>query len=168
MGGPSIPKQDHWGDVIAVVAIFQARNARVAVRQLVSAEARSFVLECFGHLWTVNMTEYTWVFPKIMVPPNHSVFHYKPSHGPPFWGTPIFGNTHLYVRWRFCRHPLQPICQMEWSFWRGMRLAYWQAGQQDTQTSSTLEEILQLLCFPISGNWIILICLDDLVLSTQY
>ena len=36
-----------------------------------------------------------WVFPKIVVPPNHPfvhrVFHYKPS----IWGAPIFGNTHI-------------------------------------------------------------------------
>ena len=40
-----------------------------------------------------------WVFPKIMVPPNHPfvhrVFHYF-HH--PFWGpTPIFGNTHIVM-----------------------------------------------------------------------
>ncbi len=39
-----------------------------------------------------------WVFPKILVPPNHpfvhSVFHYKPSF---FWGkNPIFGNIHIF------------------------------------------------------------------------
>ena len=37
-----------------------------------------------------------WVFPKIMVPPNHPfvhrVFHYF-HH--PFWGTIIFGNIHI-------------------------------------------------------------------------
>ena len=42
-----------------------------------------------------------WVFPKIGVPPNHPyfnrVFHYF-HH--PFWGMPIFGNTHLYPNYQ--------------------------------------------------------------------
>ena len=34
-----------------------------------------------------------WVFPKIMVPPNHPFFHRVfPDFHHPFWGTPIFGN----------------------------------------------------------------------------
>ena len=37
-----------------------------------------------------------WVFPQIMVPPNHPIligFGTIINH--PFWGTPIFGNTHI-------------------------------------------------------------------------
>ena len=41
---------------------------------------------------------YIWMFPKIMVPPNHPfvhrVFHYF-HH--PFWGTSIFGSTPIYI-----------------------------------------------------------------------
>ena len=42
---------------------------------------------------------YIWVFPKIVgFPPKSSilnkVFHYF-HHA--FWGTPIFGNTHIYI-----------------------------------------------------------------------
>ena len=44
-----------------------------------------------------DIPETTWVFPKIVVPPNHPlknrVFHYKPSILGGF--TPIFGNTHM-------------------------------------------------------------------------
>ena len=39
-----------------------------------------------------------WVFPKIMVPPNHPFVHrvfHEINH--PFWDTPIFGNTHFIV-----------------------------------------------------------------------
>ena len=47
-----------------------------------------------------------WVFPKIMVPPNHPfvyrVFHFF-HH--PFLGTPIFGNNHLHTVSK-----LPPIC----------------------------------------------------------
>ena len=55
--------------------------------------------------WLANVTEllgfYIWVFPKIMVPPNHpfvhGVFHYFHL---PFWGpTPIFGNIHVFLFW---------------------------------------------------------------------
>ena len=39
-----------------------------------------------------------WIFPKIVVPPKSSVlirvFHYKLINHP-FWGTPIFGKTHI-------------------------------------------------------------------------
>ena len=40
-----------------------------------------------------------WVFPKITVPPNHPFVHrvlHEINH--PFWGTPIFGNTHIKKR----------------------------------------------------------------------
>ena len=39
-----------------------------------------------------------WVFPKIGVPPNHLIligFGTIINH--PFWGTPIFGNTRIYI-----------------------------------------------------------------------
>ena len=40
--------------------------------------------------------EFTWVFPKIMVPPNHPFYIIGFSIiNLPFWGTPIFGNTHM-------------------------------------------------------------------------
>ena len=42
---------------------------------------------------------YIWVFPKIMVPPNHPLNNrvYHDFHHP-FWGpTPIFGSTPIYV-----------------------------------------------------------------------
>ena len=32
-----------------------------------------------------------WMFPKIVVPPNQSIINH------PFWGTPIFGNTHIMM-----------------------------------------------------------------------
>ena len=57
-----------------------------------------------------------WVFPKIMVPPNHPFLIGYSIINHPFWGTPIFGNTHMVassgiiilpvpslVTW--CRHP---------------------------------------------------------------
>ena len=40
-----------------------------------------------------------WVFPKIVVPPNHPFSLGFSSINHPFWGTPIFGNTHI-VPWR--------------------------------------------------------------------
>ena len=36
-----------------------------------------------------------WVFPKIGVPPNHPILIGFSLINPPFWGTPIFGNTHI-------------------------------------------------------------------------
>ena len=37
-----------------------------------------------------------WVFPKIMIPPNHPNLIGFSIINHPFWGTPIFGNTHIY------------------------------------------------------------------------
>ena len=36
-----------------------------------------------------------WMFPKIVVPPNHPILIGFSIINHPFWGTPIFGNTHL-------------------------------------------------------------------------
>ena len=36
-----------------------------------------------------------WVFPKIMVPPNHPILMGFSIINHPFWGTPIFGNTQM-------------------------------------------------------------------------
>ena len=38
-----------------------------------------------------------WVFPKIGVPPNHPFLIGFSIINHPFWGTPIFGNTYVYV-----------------------------------------------------------------------
>ena len=44
--------------------------------------------------------KHIWVFPKIMVPPNHPIKNRVVHHfHHPFWGpTPIFGNTHIYKK----------------------------------------------------------------------
>ena len=38
-----------------------------------------------------------WVFPKIMVPPSHPLLIEFSIINHPFWGTPIFGNTHIFL-----------------------------------------------------------------------
>ena len=38
-----------------------------------------------------------WVFPKIMVPPNHPILIGFSIINHPFWGTPIFGNIHIFA-----------------------------------------------------------------------
>ena len=38
-----------------------------------------------------------WVFPKIVVPPNSSILIGFSFINHPFWGTPIFGNTHFFI-----------------------------------------------------------------------
>ena len=54
----------------------------------------------FAQGYVKNIYIYTymsWVLPQIVVPPNHPIFieFYIINH--PFWGTPIFGNTHIYI-----------------------------------------------------------------------
>ena len=39
--------------------------------------------------------DHIWVFPKIMVPPNHPFLIGFSIINHPFWGTPIFGNIHI-------------------------------------------------------------------------
>ena len=38
---------------------------------------------------------FIWMFPKIVVPPNHPILIGFSIINHPFWGTPIFGNTHI-------------------------------------------------------------------------
>ena len=54
--------------------------------------------------WTRRKTESfrhfvlkRWVFPKIMVPPNHSILIGFSIINHPFWGTTIFGNTQVGI-----------------------------------------------------------------------
>ena len=42
-----------------------------------------------------------WVFPKIGVPPNHPFLIGFSIINHPFWGTPIFENTYVYVLYLF-------------------------------------------------------------------
>ena len=40
------------------------------------------------------MVHIIWMFPKIVVRPNHPILIGFSIINHPFWGTPIFGNTH--------------------------------------------------------------------------
>ena len=44
-----------------------------------------------------NLNFNIWMFPKIVVPPNHPILIGFSIINHPFWGTPIFGNTHIVV-----------------------------------------------------------------------
>ena len=39
-----------------------------------------------------------WMFPKIVVPPNHPILIGFSIINYPFWGTPIFGNSHIFFK----------------------------------------------------------------------
>ena len=54
--------------------------------------------------WGIYHNVFKWVFPKIVVPPKSSHFN-RVFH--PFWGSPIFGNTHISLGQprRFYRDP---------------------------------------------------------------
>ena len=45
-----------------------------------------------------------WVFPKIVVPPNHPILIGFSIINHPFWGTPIFGNTHMFLGFISANH----------------------------------------------------------------
>ena len=49
---------------------------------------------------------FIWVFPKIWVPPNHPLWWVFSIINHPFWGTPIFGNTHLNLVGVQCNQPI--------------------------------------------------------------
>ena len=77
-----------------------------------------------------NLYIYIWVFPKIGVPPNHffnmvfNIYH-------PFWGTPVFGNTHM----KNLRREGANLgnCYWWWTPWgicqRDLEGWWWQEGQ---------------------------------------
>ena len=46
-----------------------------------------------GNMWNI----YIWVFPKIVGTPKSSILIGFSIINHPFWGTPIFGNTHIYI-----------------------------------------------------------------------
>ena len=46
-----------------------------------------------------------WVFPKIVVPPNHPFLIGCSIINHPFWDTPIFGNTQLFHMSNFFQNP---------------------------------------------------------------
>ena len=46
--------------------------------------------------WQWKITMFLWVFPKIMVPPNHKFLIRFSIINHPFWGTTIFGRKHPY------------------------------------------------------------------------
>ena len=50
------------------------------------------------HHLTKNGRLPTWMFPKIVVPPKSSILIGFSIINHPFWGTPIFGNTHITIR----------------------------------------------------------------------
>ena len=55
----------------------------------------TFLCKC---CWDPNLCKeipLIWVFPKIGVPPNHPFFIGFSIINHPFWGTPIFGNSHM-------------------------------------------------------------------------
>ena len=45
--------------------------------------------------YTMEIKQYIFMFPKIGVPPNHPILIGLSIINHPFWGTPIFGNTHM-------------------------------------------------------------------------
>ena len=49
-----------------------------------------------GNAWWAHIPHATWMFPKIGVPPNHPILIRFSTINHPFWGTLIFGNTHIY------------------------------------------------------------------------
>ncbi len=49
------------------------------------------------HLVSASQHIPIWVFPKIMVPPNHPILIWFFIINHPFWGTPILGNTHMRI-----------------------------------------------------------------------
>ena len=47
--------------------------------------------------WICDRSQGIWGFPKIMVPPNHPFLIGFSIINHPFWGTLIFGNSHMFV-----------------------------------------------------------------------
>ena len=64
------------------------------------------VLTCFNHSPEAWRCITTWVFPNIMVTPKSSILIGCSILNHPFWGTPIFGNTHMFLREATFSHKL--------------------------------------------------------------
>ena len=60
--------------------------------------------QCLRRLLVHRINEWygIWMFPKIVVPPNHPTLIGFSIINHPFWGIPIFGNTHIYLHLANC------------------------------------------------------------------
>ena len=66
------------------------------IHQLRAQQSSTFIFGCL-HLWALRT--HIWMFPKIMgKPPKSSILTRFSIINHPFWGTPIFGNTHIYTQ----------------------------------------------------------------------
>ena len=79
MGNPSVGLRENVDKVVALAK--GIRRGQQLPRHL--PESVVFFTSILSG-WRMETFIAIWVFPKIGVPPNH-----------PFWGTPIFGNTHM-------------------------------------------------------------------------
>ena len=91
-------KHPHTLGVSDCVCFFGPRSLgdRLLQLQVRLADLHIVSLKKFATLQGVTFfISKTWMFPKIMVPPNHPILIGFSIINHPFRGTPIFGNTHM-------------------------------------------------------------------------
>ena len=69
-------------------------------RYTLDADSSSNSRRIFWHVWGRGFQKTKphvpiWMFPKIVVPPNHPILIGLSTINHPFWGSPIFGNTYI-------------------------------------------------------------------------
>ena len=97
-----------------------------------------------------------WMFPKIVVPPNHPLIGVSIINHP-FWGTPIFGNTQIGPKtpsWQIWHRKTSCVCIPRWwhrgspalkSFWWKVAVPYQLPIEAPTRTQWPQGELLEVV-----------------------
>ena len=90
-----------------------------------------------------------WVFPKMVgFPPKSSILIGISIINHPFWGTPIFGNTHMIISNYYISHLLDVVVSKEYGFPTVLTL-------YSINPFSDLVEQLRRFFSPMSGFWML-------------
>ena len=83
---------------IVCLCVFSRKNSRKICFMIFLAKSCRLSVYMFFMILlgqSFNSFIFRWVFPKIMVPPNHPILIGCSIINHPFWGTPIFGNIQM-------------------------------------------------------------------------
>ena len=136
-GSPLFPSKIDWGRIPTDPGPHKLRDRAIRYSTVGSCWRFLGTLTPETNVQTIYPinTHYTrciWVFPKIMVPPNHPILIGFSMINHPFGGTPIFGNTHMGWLLRVPNHKARWHCAAGSSSITGgervKKISYWKAG----------------------------------------
>ena len=82
---------------------------RVCRKRCEKIESTYYLMKPKYELIIQRLSVNIWMFPKIVVPPNHPILIGISIINHPFWGTTIFGNIHMFIYSSGKSHALDDI-----------------------------------------------------------